>query len=580
MLLLTLLLPPLIISLPQSLSKLSHLPSHLRSAFEHFRPTSPPIAPIDSTAPIEGIPEFIPEPIIDPITPEPLKPAYAPLIFAGRDAWRALSEDPAGAWETGDREHIWFFWFSGVEVDEEGSVGPPLIEGTEWPELVEGVNRELEVRRRKLETGMFSGDRNDEVYWDTAITISKHQQQVQFEQDQAAYASSVSSTSTGTKTSSVGSIFSSEPLVTPLSSYAHFAFVNCNDKEERPLCYRFLAVKEHRQMLFVVTRNTITVEPTPEPAKDAEAEVSPVVLEFVHTEKHDSGMAQQLGDDAVVHVEIEEQKAVNEDPVVEAVDAEPLQPTIIHKLILRRVPLKLNLSTTDLHNYYEFHHWEKLSAWEDVLNPADGLIGTAMEGKVGEIIGMGYEYWYRIPKRVIGMVLALLLLKWMTASIFEKGNERRDKKGKKGVTKLPEVAAAAAAEAAQIPLKAQAILPEMPEKLGITAMPSKPEISEVLAKLEIPMETQGPEEIEVVEHAELAKAEEVASIAEVLEQAEVEQVKPEMVDEVENEVKDEAEEKIEAKGEVNGETNGNVKDPMRGENLATRLEDKASMEEF
>ncbi|RPB28064.1 hypothetical protein L211DRAFT_483358 [Terfezia boudieri ATCC MYA-4762] len=355
-------------------------------------------------------------------------------------------------------------------------------------------------------------------------------------------------------------------------------------------------------MLFVVTRNTITVEPTPEPAKDAEAEVSPVVLEFVHTEKHDSGMAQQLGDDAVVHVEIEEQKAVNEDPVVEAVDAEPLQPTIIHKLILRRVPLKLNLSTTDLHNYYEFHHWEKLSAWEDVLNPADGLIGTAMEGKVGEIIGMGYEYWYRIPKRVIGMALALLLLKWMTyvsqgslfvtigsvtelltdysASIFEKGNERRDKKGKKGVTKLPEVAAAAAAEAAQIPLKAQAILPEMPEKLGIAAMPSKPEISEVLATLEIPMETQGPEEIEVVEHAELAKAEEVASIAEVLEQAEVEQVKPEMVDEVENEVKDEVEEKIEAKGEVNGETNGNVKDPMRGENLATRLEDKASMEEF
>ncbi|KAF8454541.1 hypothetical protein BGX38DRAFT_270178 [Terfezia claveryi] len=165
MLLLTLLLPPLIISLPQSLSKLSHLPSQLRSAFEHFRSTSPPIAPIDSTAPIEGIPEHIPEPIVDPIPPEPLKPAYAPLIFAGRDAWRAFSEDPAGAWETGDREHIWFFWFSGVEVDEEGSVGSPLIEGTEWPGLVEDVNMEFELRRRKLEIGMFSGDKKDEVYW-------------------------------------------------------------------------------------------------------------------------------------------------------------------------------------------------------------------------------------------------------------------------------------------------------------------------------------------------------------------------------------------------------------------------------
>ena len=164
MLLLTLLLPPLIISLPQSLSKLSYLPSHLRSAFEHLRSTSPPIAPIDSIAPIEGIPELIPEPVIDPIPPEPLKPAYEPLIFAGRDAWRAFSEDPAGAWEAGEREHVWFFWFSGVGVDEDGSVGAPLVEGTEWPGLVEGVGMEFEMRRRKLEVGMFSGDKNDEVY--------------------------------------------------------------------------------------------------------------------------------------------------------------------------------------------------------------------------------------------------------------------------------------------------------------------------------------------------------------------------------------------------------------------------------
>ena len=115
--------------------------------------------------PIEGIPEIIPEPIVDPIPPEPLRPAYTPLIFAGRDAWRAFSEDPAWAWETGDREHVWFFWFSGVEVNGDSSVGTPLIEGTEWPGLVEDVDREFEVRRRKLEVGMFSGDKNDEVYW-------------------------------------------------------------------------------------------------------------------------------------------------------------------------------------------------------------------------------------------------------------------------------------------------------------------------------------------------------------------------------------------------------------------------------
>jgi len=45
-------------------------------------------------------------------------------------------------------------------------VGAPLIEGTEWPEIVEGegVDREFEVRRRKLEVGMFSGDKSDGVY--------------------------------------------------------------------------------------------------------------------------------------------------------------------------------------------------------------------------------------------------------------------------------------------------------------------------------------------------------------------------------------------------------------------------------
>ncbi|KAF8454542.1 hypothetical protein BGX38DRAFT_1172296 [Terfezia claveryi] len=36
-----------------------------------------------------------------------------------------------------------------------------------------------------------------------------------------------------------------------------------------------------------------------------------------------------------------------------------------------------------------------------------------MEGKVGEIIGMGYEYWYKTPKWAFLMVLALLL-KWIT----------------------------------------------------------------------------------------------------------------------------------------------------------------------
>lgn len=187
--------------------------------------------------------------------------------------------------------------------------------------------------------------------------------------------------------------------------------MNCNDKDERPLCYRFLVVKEDRPVLYAVTRNKTIIEPKPEP------EVSPLVPEFVHMEEYESGMTQQPGDDAVVYDDIEEKKSMSEDLVVEeAVDVElpqPPQPTIIHKLILRRVPLKPNLTTTDLHNFYEFQRWEKLSAWGGVLNPVDGLVGTAMEGKVGELSGMVYEYWCKTPRWAfwIGLVL---LLRWVT----------------------------------------------------------------------------------------------------------------------------------------------------------------------
>ena len=61
-----------------------------------------------------------------------------------------------------------------MEIDQEGSVGAPLVEGTEWPQ-VEDADREFEMRRRKLEVGMFSGDTNDEVY---RVCTTAHPQKV------------------------------------------------------------------------------------------------------------------------------------------------------------------------------------------------------------------------------------------------------------------------------------------------------------------------------------------------------------------------------------------------------------------
>lgn len=175
------------------------------------------------------------------------------------------------------------------------------------------------------------------------------------------------------------------------------------------MCHRFLAIKEHSPALYVIVRNTTVIEPEQEPVKEPEQEgTSPEV--------HDGGLMQQSGDDPVIKVDIEE-KAIDEDPVVEEAAVieppSPPQPTIVHKLILRMVPLKENLTTTDLHDIYEFKRWEKLPSWDGVLNPADGLLGTALEGKVGELIGLGYEYWYKTPKWAFAMALALLL-KWLT----------------------------------------------------------------------------------------------------------------------------------------------------------------------
>lgn len=88
---------------------------------------------------------------------------YLPLLLSGKEAWKTLEIDSAKVWEDGNKEHVWFFWFSGVELDLGGEIGAPL-EGGEWPPIVEDEDVEFEWKRRRLEVGMFQGNKNDHVY--------------------------------------------------------------------------------------------------------------------------------------------------------------------------------------------------------------------------------------------------------------------------------------------------------------------------------------------------------------------------------------------------------------------------------
>ena len=222
----------------------------------------------------------------------------------------------------------------------------------------------------------------------------------------------ISSTSSSVKTTGIDPIlFSSETPIAHPPSYAHFAFVNCYDREELSLCRRFLAISEHMPMLYVVVRNITVIEP------GQETMVS-MVPEFV-VSTNESELVQQGGDDSVIKVDLD--VVGKEGPVVEETEKDaggstppfPSQPPVIHKLILRRVPLKDNLTTIDLHNFYEFKRWDKIPAWDNVLNPVDGLVGTAMHGKVGEFVGIGHEAWHKTPGWTVGIALALLL-RWIT----------------------------------------------------------------------------------------------------------------------------------------------------------------------
>ena len=83
--------------------------------------------------------------------------------MSGKEAWNTLEMDQAKGWGEGSDENVWFFWFSGVELDQSGEVAAPL-EGEEWPAIAEDEDGEFEWRRRRLEVGMFQGSKNDQVY--------------------------------------------------------------------------------------------------------------------------------------------------------------------------------------------------------------------------------------------------------------------------------------------------------------------------------------------------------------------------------------------------------------------------------
>ena len=224
-----------------------------------------------------------------------------------------------------------------------------------------------------------------------------------------------SSLVSGTKTTTLQdpTLFASETPIAPPPARAHFVFANCGLGEDAPLCRRFLAIDQHLPMLYVVTRNVTIKLPS---QHKADPEVAPLVPTGAGHE--DTGMEEQVGDNVIVNLAEETDEVTSaagkkdEDlPIIPS--SYSTGPTHHFKYILRRVPLKENLTTTDLHNFYEFRRWEKLSVWDDVLNPIDGVVSTALEGKVGEWVGIAYQAWYYTPKWAVGLFLGLML-RWIT----------------------------------------------------------------------------------------------------------------------------------------------------------------------
>lgn len=142
MLPLSLLIPPLIISLPQALFKLSYISSTFspKSIIEYSPPDLRETPALD-TGPIVGY-------------QREKRAPYIPLLISGRDAWRVLEMDSRFLYQN----HVWFVWFSSIKL----KLGP--LERGEWPLIFEDEGEEFEWRRRRMEVGMFQGSKNDEFY--------------------------------------------------------------------------------------------------------------------------------------------------------------------------------------------------------------------------------------------------------------------------------------------------------------------------------------------------------------------------------------------------------------------------------
>ncbi|KAF8471970.1 hypothetical protein BDZ91DRAFT_716937 [Kalaharituber pfeilii] len=410
MLLFSLLLPPLLISLPQTISKIRQLPSVVQSAITHFSNLTPGsdshILPNDAVHDISTpSPDADAPPAkVSPVKKEETKKElYQRLVLDGIPGWAAIHNDEA--WELDDTDHVWFLWFSKMN-------GYDLW----WDEADEECG-----------TSCIHVDETDLVYRDTAVEVLLAQEKrLQSASSAAPSSSTPPSKATKSMPPADSTLFASEAPVPPPPSHAHFVFVTCSSLDpERTggLCDRFFAIQEHLPMLYVITRNTTVIQP--------QAQAEPEIVETVPAEVvDDSGVVQQQVEDHVVRMGDDAEGEIKPEDGHPPQPPQLPQPIIKHNLVLRKVPLDGNLTVSGLRNFYEFKRWEKLPVWDNALNPIDGPIGTAFDGKVGEILGKAYGIWYTMPKWLVGFFLALILQQ-ITRRVLNKNHERREKKKEK-----------------------------------------------------------------------------------------------------------------------------------------------------
>ncbi|KAI5791696.1 hypothetical protein DFH27DRAFT_613914 [Peziza echinospora] len=93
------------------------------------------------------------------------------------------------------------------------------------------------------------------------------------------------------------------------------------------------------------------------------------------------------------------------------------------------IPQSSNFTAANYTTLWEEKGWEAYTPWTGAFNPLTGSIGTALEGSLGEYIGQTVWAWNRFSGRIWTLV-TMLTLRWVTMWVLNPKAEKKDEKKK------------------------------------------------------------------------------------------------------------------------------------------------------